>query len=53
MEKTSNPIGEVEVVPIKGLDGWSFVSVKINDRKYRWDMETEAAQELEKRLKAT
>lgn len=45
------PLSDVRVASIKGVDGWSSVSVKINEREYRWDVEDEVAKELEKRLK--
>jgi hypothetical protein len=41
---------DIEVKPIPKIDGWSSLNVKINERSYRWDMETEAARELEKQL---
>jgi hypothetical protein len=44
-------ITDVQVKPIPNVEGWSAVSVKINDRTYRWDVEDEVAKELEKRLK--
>lgn len=43
-------ITDVVVKPIPNVEGWSSVSVKINDRQYRWDVENEIAKELEKRL---
>lgn len=42
---------DIQIKPIKGTQGWSSISVKINDRQYRLDMEDEFAKELGKKLK--
>jgi hypothetical protein len=44
-------ITDVQVKHIPNVEGWSAVSVKINDRMYRWDVENDVAKELEKRPK--
>lgn len=50
-QETSNPsFTDIQVKPIKGAEGWSSVSFKLNDRNYRLDMEDEFAKELETRL---
>jgi len=41
---------DVQVKPIKNVEGWSGISFTINERRYRLDMEDEFAQELAKRL---
>lgn len=40
----------IQVKSIKGMEGWSSVSFKVNERQYRLDMEDAFAKELGKRL---